>query len=538
MNEQERLSDIDRALAEGRVAEAVAESEAELVGGSVDPFLFHLVAWQKARQRDFAGAHDLLARGLATAPDDPNLQLGLATLRRMEGRIDEALAILREMGLMWPENAQIPLEAGFANEFGGAFEAAAADYNRALVLDPDLAAASAGLASVSARLGQIAEARGHAAMALRSDLSNVAARIALARCELDERNPEGALLLFEHLKTHPEVGAEDQIVARGLEGDALAQLGRHDEAFDCYLSAKSLFAKLHMSGGYEAGPRQRHFVEGILAAVEAGPTGTKILAEGASCDPGVRGHAFLIGFPRSGTTLVENILASAEDVVAIEERPTLRSADHAFLSGEGGMAALAAASPSALDQHRRAYWQKAASYAGDLAGKLFVDMDPLKGIKLPLIARLFPDAKIIFMQRDPREVVWSCFKTSFAPTAAAFEFTTLEDAARHYDAVMRLTEAALARHPLAVHRLRYDRLVNDFDGETQALCAFLGITWSPALREFSAAAKRRGVSTASVSQVRKGLYDGTGQWRNYEAQMEAVMPILAPWMARFGFYED
>ena len=170
-----------------------------------------------------------------------------------------------------------------------------------------------------------------------------------------------------------------------------------------------------------------------------------------------------------------------------------------------------------------------------LNGKLLVDMDPLKGIKLPLIARLFPEARIIFMLRDPREVVWSCFKTSFAPTAAAREFTTLEDTARHYDAIMRLTEASLGRFPLAVHRLRYDRLVNDFDGETKALCTFLDLKWTPAMRAFASVAERRGVATASVSQVRKGLYDGTGQWRKYAEHMKDVMPILLPWVKRFGF---
>src|SRR6202008_3147123 len=102
----------------------------------------------------------------------------------------------------------------------------------------------------------------------------------------------------------------------------------------------------------------------------------------------------------------------------------------------------------------------------DSSGKLFVDKDPLKGLMLPLIARLFPAARIIVMRRDPRDVVLSCFRSNFALTPAALEFTDLERAARHYDAVMHAQEALLAALPLARHELHYEALVTDFDAET------------------------------------------------------------------------
>lgn len=523
--EQYLLAKIDRALAGGKAANAVALAATALSDGVDDPFLFHLVAWDMARKRDFGGAYELLQRGLAIAPDDPNLQLGHATLLRMQGRIEAALEVLEAMLATWPDNAQVHLEAGFSHEFGGALEVAAACYARVVALDPGLAAGLAGLASVLARLGRVAEARKHVAQALRHDPTNVAAQIAQVRCDLEEREPAKALQTLVELTARTEIGVEDRILVRGLEGDALGQLGRCDEAFAAYAASKALFSRTH------GAPTQRSFVERIVAALEASATPPTVAPSSAP----VCGHAFLLGFPRSGTTLVENILAAAPGVLAIEERPTLRSAELAYLSDTADMAALQCASAAELEAHRAAYWECAARFAGDLTGKMLVDMDPLKGIKLPLIVRMFPRSRIIFMQRDPREVVWSCFKTSFAPTAAAREFTNLGDTARHYDAIMHLTEATLARFPLAVHRLRYDRLVNDFDGETRALCSFLDLEWTPALREFASVAERRGVATASVSQVRKGLYDGTGQWRKYAAHMEGVMPILMPWVERFGF---
>ena len=162
-------------------------------------------------------------------------------------------------------------------------------------------------------------------------------------------------------------------------------------------------------------------------------------------------------------------------------------------------------------------------------------MDPLGTLRLPAIARLFPGARIVVMRRDPRDVVWSCFRTSFAPSPAFHAFAQLQRAARHYDATMRLLEHCLAHLPLSFHIVRYEALVADFDGETRALCDFLGLDWSPELRRFDRTAHARGVGTASVAQVRRGLYSGAGQWRPYAAQLAPVLPLLEPWALRYGY---
>jgi hypothetical protein len=165
----------------------------------------------------------------------------------------------------------------------------------------------------------------------------------------------------------------------------------------------------------------------------------------------------------------------------------------------------------------------------------FVDMDPLKGTRLPFIARMFPGARILLMRRDPRDVVWSCFRTNFAMSSGTLEYTSLERTARHYDALMRLTELALDRLPLTVREVHYHRLVQDFEAETRAICDFAGLEWSEAVRSFDATAARRGTSTASVSQVRRGLFDGTRQWEPFAEQLQPVMPLLQPWIDKFGY---
>jgi len=229
------------------------------------------------------------------------------------------------------------------------------------------------------------------------------------------------------------------------------------------------------------------------------------------------------------------VLASLPRVVALEERPTLAEADRAFLAAPGGIVALAQLDPAGLAAPAQAYWDHVRAAGIDPTGQTFVDMDPLKATRLPLIARLFPHAKILVMRRDPRDVVLSCFRTSFALTSAALEFTTLERTARHYDAMMRLIELARQRLPLAVHEVDYHGLVRNFDGTTQALCRFLDLPWDESLRRFDRTARSRGVATASASQVRRGLYDGRGQWEPFARHFEPVLPILQPWIEKFGY---
>lgn len=98
-----------------------------------------------------------------------------------------------------------------------------------------------------------------------------------------------------------------------------------------------------------------------------------------------------------------------------------------------------------------------------------------------------------------------------------------------------MAEEALASLPLDWFELRYEALVRDFDATTQALCRFLDVPWTEEVRQFDRTAQRRGVSTASATQVRQGLYDGSGGWKRYAKQMEPVLPILQPWIERFGY---
>ena len=492
------------------------------------------LAWSALVAGDQARAERLFAALLREPIVDPLALVGMGSLLRQQGRLRDAI-LHCDAALRLDQNCpEAWLERAFVFNAGGSFGAAQDCYNQVLKLDADNAQAHAGLAALAARDGNLDLARQHGSAALALDPANAIAATAIANAELEAGNPETASNLLAPLVGQMSQPSSERVQLRTTYGDALSRTGKADAAFAAYAAAQNDFAAIHEPAG-SARETHRQLIERIIAELDAAPPAAWTQSPPPAPQGAAAGHVFLLGYPRSGTTLVENVLASLPAVVALEERPTLVDADRIFLAAKGGISQLAGLGSTALTPYVQAYWDKVRAAGTDPVGQTFVDMDPLKATRLPLVARLFPQARILIMRRDPRDVVLSCFRNSFALTSAALEFTTLERTARHYDAMMRLIELARERLPLAYHEVDYHGLVRDFDGTTQALCGFLGLPWDESLRRFDRTARSRGVATASASQVRRGLYDGRGQWEPFARHFEPVMPILQPWIEKFGY---
>jgi len=153
-----------------------------------------------------------------------------------------------------------------------------------------------------------------------------------------------------------------------------------------------------------------------------------------------------------------------------------------------------------------------------------------------LIARLFPNARILFAERDPRDVVFSCFRRAFQINTGMYQFTSLESAARFYDLTLTAAREYLRVFPLEVRPARYESLVADIEGESRALCGFLGVDWDAEMLRFADRARGRSIRTPSAPQVRRGLYTtGVDQWRRYVDHLAPVLPVLDRWAATLGY---
>ena len=324
-------------------------------------------------------------------------------------------------------------------------------------------------------------------------------------------------------------------------GEALDGLGRTPEAFQAFSRGKAALRRHYAerAAGREGEVDKLDRLAAWFQTADRAPWRKAPGGVGAQ-GPGVRTHAFLVGFPRSGTTLLEQGLAGHPDLVALEEPPTLAEAYDEFLATPAGLARLAALTAAEAEHWRSVYWRVVGGYAvnsgADVAGKVFLDKAPAGTLYLPLIAKLFPEAKVLFAVRDPRDVVLSCFRQSFQINALTYAFTDLAETARCYAAAMSLAAVYREALPIQPIEVRYERLVDDFAGELGRIAAFLGLELAPAMLDVAATASRRVVRTPSAPQVRAGLNRrGLGRWRAYAAELAPVMPILAPWIERLGY---
>jgi tetratricopeptide (TPR) repeat protein len=268
--------------------------------------------------------------------------------------------------------------------------------------------------------------------------------------------------------------------------------------------------------------------------------GLRTLAESFAGDPMPvlkpgerRSPAFLVGFPRSGTTLADTFLMGHPGTRVLEEVHMLGAAEAAL----GDLRKLPQASPEQLEAARSAYFEELDRHVEPGFDGLVIDKLPLNMMGLPLIHSLFADARVIFAQRHPCDAVLSGFMQSFVLNPAMACFLDIADAADLYNVAMTLFSTGRRVTPLNVHTLVYEQLVEDPEAVLRPVIGFLGLEWRPELLDHRATASKRGaIITPSYDQVSQPLTRApSGRWLRYEKQLEPVLPMLLPWAERLGY---
>jgi Tfp pilus assembly protein PilF len=522
----------------GLHAEASELAQAALADGLEHPLLLNLVALKLEQEGRLGDAEKFLQRAVKIAPRDIGVRnaLGLC-LMRLE-RPAEALA---QFDALLTLNSSLPFGHSSLGDcfFSlGLVAEAEASYRRALTLDPNQGVALVGLAQLANGRGAYADARQWAEKALSVMPGVPAAVMSVARAELGERQLPSAEARLRALLSDERLTPLERVYATGVLGDVLDAKDYTDEAFATYTACNELLRGIH-AGRYTGSNNALQFVQSMNDYFVR--TRPELWASRAPADgrrTGAAAHVFVTGFPRSGTTLLEVVLEGHPNVVSLEENESMIEAVDEFMGSSIDLDRLAVAPAATLQRLRERYWQRVAVAGVDVLGKMFVDKNPLNSLKLPLIARLFPDAKIVLACRDPRDVVLSCFRHRFGMSAPIFELLTLEGAARYYDAVMQLIVRLSGTLSLDMCLVRHEDVVTEFTREMKRVCAFLGLQWDPAMGDFALRSKKREVLTPSAAQLAKGLNtEGLGQWRRYRSHMAPVLPVLEPWIKRF-YYEE
>ena len=528
-----RLKAIHAVATGGDFRAAAQQAEQALSEGLEHPFVLNLVASQREEMGDLPGALALLERAVALAPSDLGARnaLGLC-LRRME-RPADAVPHLRWVVERAPEHAFAHASLGDVLQMLGALAEADGCYAAALVRDARHPIALAGRAAVAIARGDSTAARRWGLAALEAMPGLPDAVIAVATAELSDGDREAAAMRLRALISDTRVTALERARALGVLGDVLDASLQPHLAFIAYQECNQLLRETY-AARFAQGRTALEYAEALLAFFH--PDRVSQWPPKPLASPDADAHVFLIGFPRSGTTLLEVILEGHPDVVTLEERELFLDCALRYMGDVQDLHALANATEDELDVYRAAYWQAVRSCGVEPRGKTFVDKYPLNILKLPLIARLFPHAKILLARRDPRDVVLSCFRRRFQMSAPLYELLTLEGGARYYDRVMQIEQRLLAFFDLHPHVIGHEALLDDFEGEMRRLCAYLGIEWTAKMGDFADRAKKRPSATPSTAQLAGGLSRrGLGQWRRYGDEMAGVLPMLAPWVAAFGY---
>ena len=246
---------------------------------------------------------------------------------------------------------------------------------------------------------------------------------------------------------------------------------------------------------------------------------------------------FLVGFPRSGNTLMGAILNSHPDLTTRDEWGGIGKVI-TWLQAQGldYPDELGAVPDSVLPEIREVYRE----HMRLEPGIRYVDKLPLQSIYLGLIWSLFPGAPTMVMIRNPYDVCLSCFAQRFSLNPAMENFLTLERAAIVYDRVMSLVVRYLERPLAPVKCVYYEQLTADMEGECRSICEFLRIPWNPEMLEFQRHARNAAdVRTPSYYQIVQPVYrHSVERWRNYEEFMGPLAPYLDPWCRYFGYSSE
>lgn len=253
----------------------------------------------------------------------------------------------------------------------------------------------------------------------------------------------------------------------------------------------------------------------------------------------INSPVFLVGFPRSGTTLLDQILTTDTNIEVLEEWPILELLiEKNPVLKSSYPDSLAQLNKVEIEDLRREYFQLASPYLSkNIDGKIIIDKFPLNITRIGLISRIFPEAKIILALRHPFDVCLSCFMQSFKLNAAMANFLTLETTVKFYSAVMdlwRQYEDVLAINYISI---KYENIVDNFELETRKLFKFLSIPWSEdTLNYYQQVGKRKSTKTPSYQDISKPIFTRSKyRWKRYEKYFESVKDLLIPHVEYLGY---
>ena len=533
-------ADVFAALGDVAQSERALDMRVRLRPGDIDAWA--VLAEHRAERDDLAGAIEALSAAILRAPRRVDLVqkriellLDLGALGALNRAVHQALAC-------FPRHPELRLLASQTCFHRSDMDAAVAHLDEALGVDPGHIRARTTRASYRLMSRSYEDALADVDLVLSRFPSDPTALEVRARVHLAQGDPQSACDDLDRVLSQAELlPAELQGTTHLRRGAAREALGDHAGALKDYVDGQGHMATVRRfrvvnSDGYldEVRARLQALVAGgpLVTAAAEWPSKPAPDAPLAHCPP-----VFMFGFPRSGTTLMERVLGGHPALVPTDESNLLGhvvdAVDRMFERRPAHL--LTDAEVLVL---RGIFARQAVKHGADPdTGLRAIDKLPLNFVHIALVRRVFPDAPVIFVVRDPRDCVWSAFVQSFSPNAAMVRTTSLQGTAEVYDATLQVWLRAKQTLPgLSYTELRYEAVVADVEAGARQLAGAAGVPFDPAMLDYRARLSGQFVRTPSAAAVARPVSrTRVGRWQHFRAGVAPILPVLAPYVAHFGY---
>jgi tetratricopeptide (TPR) repeat protein len=483
----------------------------------------------------------LLQEALRRDPNNPDIILRLAMACGKQRHYEKAEELLTRLLELAPRKASIYRRVGQVYGMIDRPDRALECYQRSLELNSDLSVTvptMLELAGIYERRHQLDDARAVVAEALTREPENEQAR--LQQAILDRRRGEST-------------GAENDLRALVANGSCtagvrsqawyeLAQLlddsQRYDDAFDALLAAKQLL-KPHAMPFRQQNRETLSKNQELLDSLNKSTYDS--WREAAEKDSPYR-FAVLTSHPRSGTTLIEQVLDSHEELISADEfdvfsqwiqTPIVRK----FRYDTPLLTILDHVPPAVRQQARATYWkQTEAIFDEPIGERMLLDKNPGMMIFIPAIHWAFPEMKLLVAIRDPRDVVLSCFMQKVPLSPISSNWLSMSDTAEYYARVMQTWLKVRELTPSPWIEFRYEEVVADLETHARRILEFLGLPWDERVLKFYEHAREKIVRSPTYKDVTQPVYHkSVGRWQHYARHFEPILEKLEPLVKEFGY---
>lgn len=517
-------------------SQALAAFEKALHLASPSAALLYNLGVMQMDRCDYRAAYLALHDAVGLAPADATTRWAFAQCCYDIVQLDEARAALKDWQRLDGLTVEISARIALLLVMLGAATEAVPLIARLLADPPRSGRTALVLVSILERLQRVDEARAITKWIELNDRSHDhdPERLMLSGILADRagQHEEAYRYLWRALQNHKEFARRHHVLFPFAK--VCDALGRYDEAYSALEEAHSsrrAFLELAMGATFaEESPLLARTLNGcdpddVAAWERAGP---------AMEDSPV----FVVGFPRSGTTLLEQVLDAHPRLVSMDEQPFMSKAlETATASGLRYPSELGKLTAQTLDEVRARYWGLVRNKVTLLAGQRLVDKFPMNMTLLPLIRRIFPNAHIVVAIRHPCDTLVSCLLQNFRAPELALLCRDLTTLAGAYSRIFGYWYSQWPMLQPCSYELRYEKLTADFAAEVRNLAAFLQLPWNDGMLAPAEHARSKGfISTPSYSQVIEPVNSrSVGRWKHYERHFSEVLPVLMPWLERWGY---